>query len=251
MVLCFSGTGNSLYAAKIIARITGDELISLNDRIKNGSFEDINSEKPLVFVAPTYAWNLPRIVRDYILKTRFTGSSKAYFVLTCGSGTGSAAYGLLNLCREKQFEFMGLATIIMPENYVAMFPVPDEPKSKKIISKAIPKIKHAAELILNGDTLNTSYSPVLGLLCNAIVTSTFYKLFVKDKGFYTTGACTGCGRCVSLCPTNNIRLNNARPVWEGKCTHCMACICSCPTEAIEYKNKSKGKRRYLLTEEPY
>ena len=31
MILYFTGTGNSRYAAQIIARITGDELISIND----------------------------------------------------------------------------------------------------------------------------------------------------------------------------------------------------------------------------
>lgn len=33
MVLYFSGTGNSRYAAKKIAQISGDELISINKRI--------------------------------------------------------------------------------------------------------------------------------------------------------------------------------------------------------------------------
>ena len=34
MILYFSGTGNSRYAAKKIAEVTGDMLISLNDIIK-------------------------------------------------------------------------------------------------------------------------------------------------------------------------------------------------------------------------
>ena len=34
MILCFSGTGNSLYAARIISAVTGDEIVSLNDRLK-------------------------------------------------------------------------------------------------------------------------------------------------------------------------------------------------------------------------
>jgi len=49
---------------------------------------------------------------------------------------------------------------------------------------------------------------------------------------------------VELCPLNNIRLENGKPVWGKHCTHCMACICDCPKEAIEYGKKSKGKPRY-------
>ena len=59
-------------------------------------------------------------------------------------------------------------------------------------------------------------------------------------------ACTGCGRCAQLCPTNNIVLRSGKPVWGGNCTHCMACISYCPTEAIEYGKKSVGKPRYRL-----
>lgn len=57
-------------------------------------------------------------------------------------------------------------------------------------------------------------------------------------------ACIGCGKCVQLCPLNNIRLDKDKPVWGSNCTHCMACICYCPKEAIEYGKRSVGKPRY-------
>ena len=69
------------------------------------------------------------------------------------------------------------------------------------------------------------------------VNPVFYRFFVKADAFRATGACIGCGKCVELCPLNNIHLENGKPVWGKNCTHCMACICYCPKEAIEY-----GKR---------
>ena len=36
MILYFSGTGNSRYVAQRIAEALGDELLSMNDRIKAG-----------------------------------------------------------------------------------------------------------------------------------------------------------------------------------------------------------------------
>ncbi|MGN1339585.1 MAG: flavodoxin domain-containing protein, partial [Oscillospiraceae bacterium] len=65
MVLYFSGTGNSRYAAEKIAQISGDELISINERIKSGDHSGISSDKPLVFVGPVYAGRFPRIMDDY------------------------------------------------------------------------------------------------------------------------------------------------------------------------------------------
>ena len=41
MILYFSGTGNSKYVAQRIADALGDELVNLNDRIK-----DSNTSKP-------------------------------------------------------------------------------------------------------------------------------------------------------------------------------------------------------------
>ena len=78
----------------------------------------------------------------------------------------------------------------------------------------------------------------------APVNPVFYRFFVKADAFRAADACTGCGRCVELCPLNNVHLKNGRPVWGKNCTHCMACICYCPKEAIEYGEKSKGKPRY-------
>lgn len=76
------------------------------------------------------------------------------------------------------------------------------------------------------------------------VNPVFYRFFVKADAFRATDACIGCGRCVELCPLNNVHLKNGKPVWGKNCTHCMACICYCPKEAIEYGEKSKGKPRY-------
>ena len=55
MILYFTGTGNSRYIAKRIAEALGDELLSMNDRIKAGDTSPVTSDKRLVIVTPTYA----------------------------------------------------------------------------------------------------------------------------------------------------------------------------------------------------
>ena len=71
MVLYFTGTGNSRYIAQRIAKALGDELLSMNDRIKTGDHSSVETDKRLVIVTPTYAWRIPRIVRDGWLKRAF------------------------------------------------------------------------------------------------------------------------------------------------------------------------------------
>ena len=90
MVLFFTGTGNSRYIAERIAEALGDELLSMNDRIKAGEPSPVASDERLVIVTPTYAWRIPRIVRDWLAKTSFPNAKQAWFVMTCGSEIGTS-----------------------------------------------------------------------------------------------------------------------------------------------------------------
>lgn len=244
MILYFSGTGNSRYMAEVIQKNTGDELISLNERIKSSNYSSIHSEKPLVFVVPTYAWQIPHVVRDFILLTNFTGNKKAYFVLTCGVDTGNAAYFARQLCKKKSFMYMGMRTIVMPENYIALFYAPSEKVSAELLSAAVPKAAGAANYILNEKRFPIEKSGLRDKVKSSLVNDLFYKFVISASGFYVTKNCVGCGKCVELCPLNNINLTDKKPVWSNRCTHCMACINACPTKAIEYKHNTKYKRRY-------
>ena len=252
MILCFSGTGNSRYAAKLIAAQTGDRLISINSALRkreldraNAAFE-YNSSSPWVVVCPTYCWRIPRVVEAFLRESHFTGSKDFYFFLTCGDSTGAAAKHAEALCRELGYNFRGMGSVQMPENYIAMYSAPDYDEAQGIIRAAVGKIESAARLISLGRTLedtNARFSPkpFADALCNV-----FYKLFVIDRKFSAKADCSGCGLCARLCPLANITISGDRPFWHGNCTQCMACICACPEDAIEYGRISRGKRRYYL-----
>jgi flavodoxin/ferredoxin len=244
MILYFSGTGNSRYAAQIIQSITGDEIVSMNDLIKTGNPEPLTSEKPFVFVCPIYAWRIPRVVEKFIQAHEFAGSLKAYFVFTCGDSSGNAARYTKKLCAEKGFESLGFASVVMPENYVAMYNVPDKAHAEVKIQSATPEIHVLAREIKEGRILKENKPGLSGAIQSGIINPIFYLFFVKAQGFYSTDACTHCGQCVRLCPLNNVTLVDGVPRWGRVCTHCMACICGCPNEAIEYKKKTRGQPRY-------
>ncbi len=249
MILYFSGTGNSRYAAQAIQSVTGDELVCLNELIKNNSVDALHSDKPFVFVAPTYAWRMPRVVSAFIESRQFTGSGKAYIVLTCGSDTGNSVQYAKIACEEKGFDFFGLASVVMPENYIAMFKTPEKTKADKIVARALPHLLNIAEHIKKEQPLPSEKVMFVDKLKSNVVNNRFYKS-VSAKGFYTTTACNGCGKCAELCSLNNINITDSKPQWGNDCTHCMACICGCPMEAIEYKHKTQGKHRYFNTEVP-
>ena len=244
MVLYFTGTGNSRYIAQRIAKALGDELLSMNDRIKTGDHSSVETDKRLVIVTPTYAWRIPRIVRDWLTETDCPCGAQVWFVMTCGSESGNAAGYNRALCREKQLTYMGTAQIVMPENYIAMFNAPQAEEARQIVARAEPYIDRVISAIAANQAFPLPRNNLYDRFMSGPVNPIFYSFFVKANAFAAGDACTGCGQCARLCPTNYITVQNGKPVWGGDCTHCMACICRCPVEAIEYGKKSLGKPRY-------
>lgn len=246
MVLYFSGTGNSRYVAGRVARALGEPLCSLNERIKAGDYSPVETGERLIVVTPTYAWRIPRLVGDWLQKTKFPGAKRVWFLMTCGSEIGNAEKYNRVLSREMGLSYMGTAQVVMPENYIALFRVPGVEESRQIVARAEPDIDRAIAALAAGEAFAPPRNNLYDRVVSGPVNPVFYALVVKDRAFAARAACTGCGRCAQLCPTNNIVLRSGKPVWGGNCTHCMACISYCPTEAIEYGKKSVGKPRYRL-----
>ena len=244
MVVYYTGTGNSRYVAQRFAAALGDDLITANEYIKNDTPAALHSDRPWVFVSPTYGWQIPHIFADFLRRGSFTGSREAYFVMTCGSEIGNAAGYNRTLCQERQLTYMGTAQIIMPENYIAMFNAPQTEEARQIVAKSEPDIDRVISAIKTGQKFAPPRNNLYDRFMSGPVNPIFYSFFVKANAFTAGDACTGCGQCAKLCPTNNITIQNGEPVWGGDCTHCMACICRCGAEAIEYGKKSMDKPRY-------
>jgi NAD-dependent dihydropyrimidine dehydrogenase PreA subunit len=244
MILFFSGTGNSNYVAKRIADALGDALVNLNDRIKSGDTSSVETGERVIIVTPTYAWRIPRVVRDWLRKTELRGAKQVWFVMTCGSEIGNANKYNRDLCAEKAISCMGTAQIVMPENYIAMFSAPHADKARQIVAQAEPSIDRAIAAIQRNQSFAPTRNNLYDRFMSGPVNPIFYKFFVKADAFAASGACIGCGQCAKRCPMNNVTLKDGKPVWGRNCTHCMACICYCPKEAIEYGKKSVGQPRY-------
>ena len=244
MILYFSGTGNSNYVAKRIADAPGDALVNLNDRIKASDTSSVETGERVIIVTPTYAWRIPRVVRDWLRKTELRGAKQVWFVMTCGSEIGNADKYNRELCTEKRLSCMGTAQIVMPENYIAMFSAPQADEARQIVAKAEPSIDRAIAAIQSNQPFAPTRNKLYDRLMSGPVNPIFYKCFVKADAFTVSEACIGCGQCAKRCPMNNVTIKDGKPVWGRNCTHCMACICYCPKEAIEYGKKSVGQPRY-------
>ena len=213
MILYFSGTGNSKYVAKRIADALGDALVNLNDRIKASDTSSVETGERLIIVTPTYAWRIPRVVRDWLRKTELRGAKQVWFVMTCGSEIGNADKYNRELCAEKGLSCMGTAQIVMPENYIAMFSAPQADEARQIVAQAEPRIDRAIAAIQANQLFAPTRNNLYDRLMSGPVNPVFYKCFVKADAFTVSDACIGCGQCAKRCPMNNVTLKDGKPSW--------------------------------------
>lgn len=247
MVIYFSGTGNSEYVAKAIASKLDDMAVSANPFIrekKSGTFE---SEKPFVFVFPVYLSTSPTVFRDFIKSCTFQGSKDAYFVPTCAGADGSVPNSSIDLCRETgYFNYKGCKKINMPQNYIILFKPSTKEHKEECYENAKSLVDDICATIKSGGELDEKPASGIEYFFTKLVEKWYNASFTKTKYFRAGDACTGCGACAKLCPTDSIEMKDNKPVWTNKvCIHCMACISRCPNKAIEFGKLSKDKERHV------
>lgn len=250
MVLYFSGTGNTEYVAKRIAAGIGDVAVDLCDKLRDHDYSEMKSDTPWIICAPTYAWQIPRMVKKWVIKTKLSGNSDIYYVLTCGASVGDAAGYAKAIAEHKGLNYKGLGCVVMPENFYTGLSSPDPKEALEIIENSEESINGLIYYIKHGEELKIEKKESFrGFKSNGF-NKLFYRMMRKgrlsDKKFYSTENCIGCGRCVQKCPMANIVLNEEkRPEWQGNCTQCLSCISRCPNGAIEYGKKTVGKDKYF------
>ena len=249
MILYFTGTGNSRYAAQELNKFLEDELVSMNREMRRRRLDPYNaryaytSEKPFVIVCPTYCWQIPRVVEEFLRDSRFLGSRDMYFLLTCGSSSGQAGKQAAQICEDLLLNFRGLGSVRMPENFITLFRAPEPDEAVAIIRAAMPLVESIGMQIIAGRDIKNSFA---GREVPDFVVKQFYRRFVHDKKFEVKENCIGCSACASLCPMVNIRMRDGKPEWLGHCTQCQSCIGVCPVDAIEFGGRTRKKRRYYL-----
>ncbi len=169
-----------------------------------------------------------------------------YFIFTSSGNSANAEKYASKLIKKIGKIPLGTSTVYMPGNYIAFMQNPEPEYSKQVIEYSTPQIHELAKLISQGKSLPSTAPTPSGEILSVEVNLWFRTFWMKAKGFYSTDKCISCGKCVTVCPLNNISLSDGHPTWGNKCTHCMACISYCPTEAIEFKSVTQGKNRYHL-----
>ncbi len=245
MILYFTGTGNSRFAAELLSEKTGDELVSLNNILKSGSEWEFHSDRPFVFVAPVYAWRLPEKIEEILKKGRFCGSRKVYVAATMGSHAGLTAKYCRDIITARGMDFMGFSGICMPDNYLVSYRMMESEEAVRKIRACLPELARIAEIVrLEQPLEDTETRKAYDRFLSGTVNWSFYHFMVHNSRFTVSSDCIRCGQCVRVCPVNNIALNENRISFGQDCMFCLSCIHMCPVHAIDYKGKAKKNGYY-------
>lgn len=229
-----------------MAKKIDDECVNLLGRIREQDFTPIHSEKPFIICAPVYVCEIPRFMTKFLKKLSFTGSKDVYFILTSGGYCGPSGLLLKKIFKKKKMICHGHAEFKMPRNYVASdsYPMLEKEEVEKRIKSSYKQLEQVAADILAGNKLKARHVFLFETIITVPFNPIWCKFKLKAKDFYVEDSCVGCGKCERLCPLNNIKIVDKKPVWSEQCTHCMACIGNCPVKAIQYGEITKNKEPY-------
>lgn len=232
VIYYFSGTGNSLRAARVIAeRIGGAELIDVRCDPAEASAQDA---EVIGFVCPVYEWDIPGTFRRFIEQLTIDPNAYIFMVTTYIAVLGKSFETVETiLSRQGAHLDYGRGVRCVASQCIAYPPFPPETvmlpymeRQMKRVGDEIAQRKRRAYPRMSPIT-RRRYPKVMGP----------YMAVEKeyDKGFFTDARCIGCGTCGKVCPTRNISMREGHPVWNHRCHGCNACVAYCPTKAIQFQ----------------
>ena len=263
IIYYFSGTGNSLYVAKNLAR-------ALNCPLSPMSKDQDQAESDVVgLVFPVYYAGshsgIPNIVKSFVSKHQGFAGKYVFAVCTSGYSAGDTLENLSKHIKKSggklaagyviNMSAKSLGTelrekVIMPSQQAPANPAPIQPY--QMSSELRTLLDQVAATVRDQRTIKLPYrsllkkivSTPLRLLMKPVFLSRHRTLaqrkdlpfneltYYVDNSFITSEACTGCGICAQVCPVNNIVLIDNIPKWQNHCETCLACYQWCPENAI-------------------
>ncbi|MFH0784095.1 MAG: EFR1 family ferrodoxin [Pseudomonadota bacterium] len=242
VIYYYTGTGNSLWTARLLAAGLGNTevlpMFPINDHVLA-----VADAVGLVF--PVHMWGVPSPVLNFLKEIK-KDPSRYYFA--CAVNAGQVSRTLIQLQNHMASFDLKLSQgfdIVLPSNYIPWGGPGPVDKLEELYRKAREKIKKAAPAIAERQTAPMERGPLWQRLVFTLIYKLTFKMIPKmDGDFWVDDKCNRCRICEKVCPVGNIVMADDKPTWQHRCEQCLACIQWCPKEAIQYGKKTPKYQRY-------
>ena len=248
MIFYFTGTGNTRWAAQLLAEATTEELRFIPDELGKTESYRLKDGERLGFCFPTHGWQPPHIVREFIRRANFEHVSYCYALTTCGDNMGYAMRIFEKELRQKGLHTDARFAIVMPESNVcfSFLHLDTDEKARQKVEAARQRMIHICQIITERQhDIEELVKGAIPFTYTYIIGGYYNKHLITDEKFWVDEqTCLQCGLCQKLCPVDDIK--GTPPVWlhNERCTNCLACYHHCPVHAIHWGNMKRGQ--YLL-----
>ncbi len=235
----FTGTGNTFsIAQKLQKHLPAAELKCIS---KTNLNEKIPSVKRIGILYPVYYEGIPRIVEKFLKKIEISGNPYIFAVADFGHDSGISFCLIDSYLKEKGHCLNACFGMEMPGNMWSLY----YPHSKEVVTERLEteevRVRKIIKKIIAGTII-----PIESVIDSEQKRKKYNSFHPQnaDNSFWVNERCISCSKCSSVCPSENITMENGFPVWHHNCEQCLACFHRCPQRAIEIKADSIQKERY-------
>jgi len=247
----FSGTGNSFSVARDIAGKIDAELIPIASLLDKNEFS--SKADTIGFVFPVYDFKAPKIMYEFVDKFNSLENKYLFAVATYGFTPQKTLEKFDEEVRKRQGKLASGFLAQMPKSgFGKKLNAKEEKEIFDIWDKRVDSIcdviKDKKEIKF--DRINSFVHLILkGVLFKELAVFLPLIWYVMRHGWEslalnTDDKCNGCGVCVKICPTGNIKLVDGKPQWEDNCASCLGCLHWCPQEAVQTGGYGHKIKRY-------
>lgn len=238
----FSGTGNSLFVAKIIKEKLGAKAIIPISKFSDQKELRVTADE-VGIVFPSYCMTAPKVVKEFLKKIKFERKDVYFYIIVTHNNQPGQSGVDANKILKNRVNYYD--TVLMPGNSVIMkdWTNPIEEVNKRLencdenIDKIVENIKNRK---IEFREIKESRLELFTGRINDVFINKFYKIYKK---FWTNDKCNSCGLCKKICPMNSIKVENKKVIWNNNCEACLACYHWCPQKAVELSDYTKDKVR--------
>jgi ferredoxin len=242
----YTGTGNSLWAARRIAGALGDTDLS---PLTVASAQPGAGADCLGLVFPVHMWGVPRPILEFL--PRIVASSARYnFAVAVNAG--QVARTLIQLSQVMEHHGLTLNSgfsVVLPSNYIPWVGAWAPERQRAVFAEAERGINTIVDVVKERRDRPVDRGPLWHrILFSALYRMAYPNVPRMDGDFWVDQNCNSCLLCERICPAHNIRMEEGKPLWLHRCEQCLACIQWCPEEAIQYGKKTPAYTRYRNAE---